>query len=91
MELTIIEETPKKLTFELRGEGHTLCNTIKWAMWANKHVKTAVYNIDHPLVGVPKMVVETDGEVKPKKAILEAVEKLQSESAKLKKEFSKIK
>ena len=91
MEIKIIEETPKKIIFELKGEGHTLCNPIKSALWGNKHVKVATYNIDHPLVGVPKIIVETDGEIKPRKAVLEAAEKLQRNAEKLKKEFSKIK
>ncbi len=91
MELNVIEETPKKMVFELKGEGHTLCNAIKTALWSNKHVKVASYSIDHPLVGVPRMIIETDGEVKPRKVLIDTAEKLNAEVAKLKKEFSKIK
>ncbi len=90
MELVVLEETPKRLVFELKGEGHSLCNTVKKALWDNKHVKISTYSIAHPLVGVPKMIVETDGEVKPRKAVMDAVEKLQKDAEKLRKEFSKI-
>ena len=91
MELVIVEDTPKKLIFELKGEGPTIFNTLKKTLWANKHVKTATYNVEHPLVGVPRMIIETDGEVKPRKALSEAIEKLHKDAEKLKKDFSKIK
>ena len=55
MELSILEETPKRLVFEVKGQGHTLCNGLKSKLWENKHVKTATYIISHPLVGIPKM------------------------------------
>ena len=91
MELNILEDTPKRLVMEVKGESHTLCNALKTALWANKHVKSATYAIAHPLVGIPKMVVETDGEVKPKKALAEAADRLLKETEKLKKDLSKIK
>ena len=91
MEIKILEDTPKKLVFELKGEGNTLCNALKKTLWANKHVKVATYSIEHPLIGVPKMVVETDGEVKPRKALSDAVDRLQKDADKLGKEISKFK
>ena len=91
MEIVVVEETPKKIIFELKGEGHALCNSIKRIMWDNKHVKVATYNIAHPLIGVPKMTVETDGEIKPRKALSEACDKLQKYIEKLSKDVSKIK
>ncbi len=91
MELNILEESPKRLVAELKGAGHTLCNTLKVELWSNKHVKVATYSISHPLVGVPKIIVETDGEVKPKKALADAASRLAEEAGKLKKEFKKIK
>lgn len=91
MELNILEESPKKLVFELKGEGHTLCSALKTALWANKHVKVATYSIAHPLIGLPKFIVETDGEVKPRKALSESVDRLQKDAEKLGKEISKFK
>ena len=91
MEMIVVEETPKKLIFELKGEGNTVLNALKNALWQNKHVKVATYSIEHPLVGVPKMIVETNGEIKPRKALMEAVEKLKKDAEKLKKDLSKIK
>ncbi len=91
MELNILEESPKRIVAEVKGAGHTLCNTLKAELWNNKHVKVATYAISHPLVGVPKIIVETDGEVKPKKVMAEAAARLAEEAGKLKKEFKKIK
>lgn len=91
MELNIVEETPKRLVVEVKGESHTLCNALKSALWGNRHVKVASYSIDHPLVGVPKLVVETDGELKPKKALMDAADRLLKDTEKLKKDISKIK
>ena len=91
MEIVVIEDTPKKLVFEVKGAGHTLCNALKSSFWNNKHVKVASYSIAHPLVGVPKMTVETDGEAKPRKVVLETVERLQKEFEKARKDVGKLK
>ena len=91
MEFRIVEETPKTLVAEVRGAGHTLCNALKASLYGNKHVKIAAYSISHPLVGIPTIMVETDGTVKPKKALAEAASKLADATSKLRKEFRKIK
>lgn len=90
MELSVVEETPKRLVFEIKGQGHTLCNILKSKLWANKHVKVATYNIAHPLVGVPRMIVETDGEGKPRKVVGDAAESLRKDVAELKQELKKF-
>lgn len=87
MEISIIEESPKRLVFEIKGEGHTICNILKRALWDNKHIKIATYSVKHPLVGIPRMVVETDGEIKPRKAISDAIEKVVKETEKFRKDF----
>lgn len=91
MEFNILEETPKRLVAEVKGAGHTLCNALKSELWENKHVKIATYAINHPLVGIPKFVIETDGDAKPRKALADAAGKLADSVDKLKKEFKKIK
>ncbi len=91
MEIKVLEETNKTIVFEVRGEGHTLCNLLKRELWNNKHVKTATYSVKHPLIGIPEMTIETDGELKPRKAVMEASEKLMEETEKFSKEFKKLK
>ena len=89
MELVVLNESGNKLVFEIKGEGHTVCNVIKKELWNNKHVKVATYAIEHPLIGVPRMIVETDGEMSPRKALSQAIDRLGKDLDKAKKEFSK--
>ena len=89
MEIKILEDKKNKLVFELKGETHTFCNALKQELWSDKHVKIAGYNVTHPLIGVPKFVVETDGSEKPKKALVEAAKRLKNVSNKLKTAFVK--
>lgn len=85
MELKIIEESKTKLVFELIGETHTFCNVLKKELRNVKGVEIAVYNIDHPLVGVPKFMIETKG-IEPRKALKEALSALKKKA----KEFQKL-
>lgn len=90
MEINILEEKKNRLVFEIKGEGNTLCNALQKELWADSHVKSAGYNIAHPLINIPKFVLETDG-ADPKKTISAAVKRLTKESAKLKEQAKKIK
>ena len=90
MELNVLEESPNRLVAEFKGAGHTVCNALKVELLNNKHVKTATYSIGHPLVGVPKFLVETDT-ISPRKALADAASKLADAAGKLKKEFKKVK
>ena len=91
MEITVLEETPKRVAFEVKGSTHSLCNPLKVELWENKHVKVATYSMKHPLLPVPRMIVETDGEVKPRKVLADAAAKLAEAAGKLKKDFKKVK
>ncbi|MBS3132859.1 DNA-directed RNA polymerase subunit L [Candidatus Woesearchaeota archaeon] len=91
MELNVLEESPKRLVVEVKGANHTLCNAVKAELWNNRHVKVATYSISHPLIGIPKFLVETDGEVKPRKAMADTASKLAETASGLKKEFKKLK
>jgi DNA-directed RNA polymerase subunit L len=88
MDINVLEEKKDKIVFELKGASHTLCNALKNELWNDSHVKTATYAIKHPLVNVPKMVVETDGE-KPRKVIADAAKRLKKVCEKFESEFSK--
>ena len=89
MELKIIEDKKNRMVFELKGETHTFCNILRKELWNDKHVKSAAYNIEHPLIGIPKIIVETDGNESPKKALKEAVKRMQKVNDKFKKQFMK--
>jgi len=77
------------MVIEIKGEGHAFCNALKEELWNDSHVKAAGYNIEHPLVGVPRLVIETDGKESPKKALAGAAKRMASGAAKFKSEFLK--
>ena len=88
MELNVLESKKNKLMLEIKGEDHTFCNMLKEELWNNKHTKAASYYIKHPLVGVPTLVLETDGE-DPVKMLQAAAKKLGKDLDKFKDIFSK--
>ena len=81
MEVSILEESKDSIKFEIKGEDHTLANALRSELWNDPHVKIAGYNIDHPLIGVPVMIVDTDGKVEAKKAVLSAVDRLKKSNS----------
>lgn len=89
MEVKVLEEKKNRLTIEIKGEGHAFCNALKKELWNDSHVKISAYKIDHPLVGVPTLIVETDGKEAPKKALIEATKRLGKETDKFKTSFLK--
>jgi len=90
MEFKIIEDKKKRLVFELKGAHHGFCNAIKKELWNDESVSLASYAIDHPLVGVPKFIIETkDGE--PKEALKKAIDRLKKTTEQFKVELKKVK
>ncbi|MEK6917130.1 MAG: DNA-directed RNA polymerase subunit L [Nanoarchaeota archaeon] len=90
MEINILEDKKKRLVFELKGEGHTLCNALRQELWNDKEVTVSAYNISHPIIGVPKFMIETEGK-EPKKALRDAISRLKKTNTDLLKEVRKIK
>ncbi len=89
MQLAVKEETKTKLVFELHGENHTFCNLLKSELQSVKGVVIATYKIDHPLVGVPTLHLETSG-VEPKKALKEALKEIKKKAESFKKELASL-
>ena len=50
MEIKILKEEKNKIEFEIIGEDHTLCNSIRNELWNQDTIDAAAYNIKHPLV-----------------------------------------
>ncbi len=90
MELKIVEEKKNKLVFDLEGETYTIVGILKKELYNDEHVKAAGYNVAHPLINVPRFVVETDGE-DPKKVVRSAIKRLQKQIEKLKDEAKDVK
>lgn len=89
MEIKVLDNKKNKLMLDVKGVDHTLCNAIKSELWSDKHVKIATYSKKHPLIDSTSMIIETDGEVSPKNALINAVQRLHKTNEKFKKEFSK--
>ena len=88
MEVKIIEDAGSKIVFEIEGATHTLCNSLKQELWNDDTVAVAGYNINHPLVGKPKFVLETKkGDAK--KAVEAAIKRLEKTFDDLGKQASK--
>ena len=89
MEIKVLDDKRNRLIIEVKGTDHTLCNAIKTELWNDKHVKIATYSIRHPQISIPQIIVETDGEVTPKNALINAVQRLHKVNEKFKKEIVK--
>lgn len=88
MDIQIIEEKKNRLVLQLKDQTHTFCNILKEEIWNDDHVKVAAYSKRHPLIGIPTMIVETDGE-DPRKVLNSAVQRLQKVCEKFEKEISR--
>ncbi len=89
MELKVLEHSKNKLKIEMKGEDHTFCNALKEELWNDKDVKAAGYFIENPIMTQPVFIIESSGE--PKKALAEAIERLQKQNKELKSLFGKLK
>lgn len=90
MELKIIEEKKNHLIFKIIGEGHTLCNAIKKELLNDDKVKIATYNVEHPLIQEAQFILQTDGK-EPKKAVSDAIKRLDKTLEKLGKQAKELK
>lgn len=87
MELKIIEDEKDRILIEVGEEDHTFCNVLVKKLNEDEDVKFAAYSIDHPLVGVPKLLVEGKN---VRSLIKRAVKALSEEAEEIKKLASKI-
>ncbi len=88
MEMNIIEQKKNRFQASFPGADHTVCNAVVNELWADKSVKAAAYTIDHPLVGKPKLFVETDGK-DAISAITDSCKRLKKMNAELLKSIDK--
>jgi DNA-directed RNA polymerase subunit L len=90
MEIKVLEDKKNKLVLAIEGDTHTVCNALVKELWNDKHVKVAGYRIDHPLISIPNLCVETDG-ADTRKTISAAVKRLAKAAAEFKKAAKAIK
>lgn len=89
MEITAVEKDKHRLVIDIDGAGHTVCNIIKDELKDNSDVKVASYRIDHPLVGKPRMLIETNTKTTPEKALQAAIKSALKKTDTLKKSIKK--
>lgn len=89
MKIETVENKKNRLVINIEGADHTICNILKKELNNDKHIKAAAYSIKHPLIGVPQMIVETDGNETPKDALLNAIQGLKKTNNKFIKSFVK--
>ena len=87
MKLKKVKDTKTQLVVEISDVSHGFCNMLKEKLLEDSHVKTATYRVEHPLVNIPKFMVETDG-ADPKKAVINAIAKLKTFAAKTRKDMA---
>ncbi len=90
MELKVIEKGKKKLIFDLIGADHTFSNSLKKELWNDKSIKVSAYHVEHPLIGIPRFIVETDDK-DPEKALLDAVKRLEKKNESFLEDAKKLK
>ena len=90
MEIKVIENNKKRLVFDIIGADHTFCGALKKELWNDKSIKVSAYNIEHPLLGVPRFIVETDDK-EPQKTLLDAIKRIQKKNEQFAEAFKKVK
>ena len=89
MELKFIENKKTSMIVELIGEEHTFPGLLCWALLKDPKVTLAVYDIPHPLIGIPHLYIQTKGE-EPKAALKKALKVIQKELDGINKVVSKL-
>jgi DNA-directed RNA polymerase subunit L len=89
MKINVIENTKKKAIFEVEGIDHTLANLVRDNLNKVDGVKNAGYHVSHPLVGIPKFVIETTGSTVAMKAFEDAIKLAQKDVKKFGTAFAK--
>jgi len=91
MEAKILEEKKQHLVVELKGASHGLCNALEKELWNDDGVKAASYTTGHPLIGVPKLTIETATGTQAKQILTKAIARLKKRAEKFKSELKNIK
>ncbi len=89
LDIEVIKNEENFMEFRIIGEDHTLCNVLRDALLQNNKVKVAAYRIDHPLLDRkrPMFIINTDGSISPKDALLEAIKSVEKNIRGLKKKL----
>lgn len=79
--MKVVKEENEKLVFEVTGESHTICNILRKRLMQQDDIKSAAYDITHPLVGQPEFEVNSPN---PRESIALAADTVKGEVAEFK-------
>lgn len=80
--MKVIEEEPEKLVLEITGETHTICNILRKRLMAQDDIKSAAYDITHPLIGQPEFEINSPN---PRDSVDRAANEIKQEAIDFKK------
>ncbi len=89
MEIKVEERTKNRVVMDIEGADHTFCNVLKKELWNDDAVKSSAYNVDHPLVGEPRLVVQVKRGNDVAEVISDAVERIEDKNDDFLKSFKK--
>ena len=88
MEVKLVKKEKDFIEVKIAGEGHTLCNAIRNELWDHKETSFASYNLTHPLVSMPVLVLKVkSGD--PKQVLLNSTASLKTKNQELRNTLSK--
>jgi len=80
---------PSSSLFVFNKEDHTLGNLLRSRLLQSAHVTFAGYRVPHPLFSKFELRVQTDGEITPRVALVQACRDLVNDLGTLSREFTK--
>ena len=83
MEIKFIEKENSRIKFEIKGEDHSLANSLRDELWKDNTIDIAGYNIEHPLVSSPVFSIQTNGKENAKKSLLNAIDRIKKRNKEL--------
>jgi len=89
MEIKVLSESKNRLEIEIPNEDHTLGNYLRTALLADPKVKHSGYQIVHPLTGGIRVVVQTEEGASPRKALDDALARMEKETGEFRDKFKK--
>ena len=88
MEVKLIKKKENQAIVEVKGADHTIVNAIRRELWQDEKVDAAGYTIEHSLISQPRLIVNAKN---PKKALMDAAERLHKQNKEMETLFKKLK
>lgn len=86
MKIEVVEESDEKL--KIRIDDLTFVNLLNDNIWKQKSLGMAAYNVEHPYLAQPVLVVKSKN---PKKTLMDAADNILEDIKELKKRVAAIK